>query len=230
MLEFHSLPKLTSSRLPQYHRNTVVRHGSSPSVDSEKDGQSFMSDTPGERAIAIPLEQIAAVYQPEEGRHVFMLEVSYLDKELGQGCSINLQLNDAASRDVWLRSLRKAANNARLRDMDPIPPRLSEYAARAVERAQDYDVSRYKIYKVVKRASPRTNNRSSNEDSFKVTPTVCFLVIGIHKVHLIVIPKNPLRQSSPALTDLNDAASFGVLTLTWVFVSDTDDSFSLAFR
>lgn len=116
-------------------------------------------------------------------------------------------------------------------DMDPITPKLSEYAARVVEREQDYDIANFRIYKVVKRGSAtRTINRSSADDFSKVAGTVCFLAIGLRSVHLIMLPKSPFRVSSPSLTELNDGGSFGIMSLTSIVVNDSDDKFSITFR
>ena len=209
---------------------SVVRHTSSPSTGSRHEGSSLVSDTSGgDKAAGIPLEQIIAVYISEETRQT-SIDVTYLDTDAGQGNTLVLSFTDSDEPEVWMRSLRFAANKVRGLDTDPIPPKLSEYAARIVEREQDYDVSNYRIYKVVKRSSVQAGIRSSADDFSKISPTVCFLVIGIRKLHLILLPKNPLRVSSPSLSELNEGGSFGILTVTGIQVSDTDDCFSLTFR
>ena len=184
----------------------------------------------GDGAAGIPLEQIVAVYQPDEGRTFFSLEISHLDPDAVQGSSTIMQFSDSEDRDLWSRSIRHFANKARLIDVDPISPKLSEYAARAVEREQDYDVTSYRIYKVVKRTSLRASSRSLAEDDAKSISAVYFLVIGQYKVHIIPLPKNAFRASSPSLAELSDEISFGLLTLTEVSISEMDDKFSLEFR
>ena len=210
---------------------SVVRHTSSPSTGSRQEASSGVSETSGEKAAGIPLEQIIAVHVPEEPRNLPALDVTYLDAEAGQGTTLVLTFTDLDDAEVWLRALRYAANKARVIDTDPIPPRLSEYAARVVEREQDYDISNYKIYKVVKcGSSGRVGSRSSSDDFSKVNPIVCFLVIGIRKIHLIPLPKNPLRVSSPTLAELNDGGSYGIVSMTRVSVNTDDDKFTLIFR
>lgn len=157
--------------------------------------------------------------------------MSFLDPDVGQGATLTLQLTDREDIEVWMKSIRMASDRARLLDMDPIPPKLSEYAARVVEREQDYDITNYRIYKVVKRGNAtRTVNRSSADDFSKAGATVCFLVVGLRSVHLIMLPKSPLRVSNTSLTDMNDGGSFGIMSLTSIIVSDIDDRFSITFR
>jgi len=196
-------------------------------IGSAQDSQ---SDHSGDTAAGIPLEQIVAAYQPDEIRHSISLDVSYIDNDTGQGSTIAMQFVDVEERDSWSGSIRNAANKARLLDADPIPMKQAEYAARVVEREQDYDVKNFTIYKIVMRSVARSNSRLSTDESSKAAAYVGFLVIGMHKLHLIPLPKNTGRFSSPSLTDLNEGGSFGVLSLTRIAVSPLDDSFSLTFR
>ncbi len=73
----------------------------------------------GDGAAGIPLEQIVAVYQPDEGRTFFSLEISHLDPDAGQGSSMIMQFSDSEDRDLWSRSIRHVANKARLIDVTP---------------------------------------------------------------------------------------------------------------
>ena len=130
-----------------------------------------------------------------------------------------------------MKSIRCAADRARLLNYDPIPPKLSEYAARVVEREKDYDISTYRIFKVVRRASSRSLSRSSVDDFNKASSSICFLAIGTHLVHLVTLPKHLPRVSTPSLSETqHDSDSYGILSLTAVLVSNSDDSFTLTFR
>jgi len=172
---------------------------------------------------------VVAVFSPEDGRLAYTLDVHFLDED--HSASLCLQLSDADTRESWLRMIRTAADRARLADVTPISPQLAEYAARVVEKEQDYDVSRFRIYKIVKRALPKVSSRSASEESSnKVLATVCFLVIGVHKVHIIHLPRGTLRQSSTSIGELSEGGSFGILNLAWLLVGGGDDTFTLAFR
>jgi hypothetical protein len=60
---------------------------------------------------------------------------------------------------------------------------------------------------------------------------VCFLAIGVHKVHLISLFKPPSQHaSSPSLGSYHTQASYGILTITELHVSEIDDTFELTFR
>lgn len=210
-------------------KNSMQRHTSSKSVDSAYETQSQASDSSGERDLGIPLNHIVAVHLPDESRPQSCLEVAHLESDSSQGSFFTVALPDVDSRDLWLQTIREAANQVRLVDPEPVTQSLAEYAARVVEREEDYLPSTFKIFKVVKRISSR-GGRMSADDSAKTAPYVCLLVIGVHKVHLIQLPKSALRSSTPTLVDLGEGYSHGILNLTLISVANRDDRFSLAFR
>jgi len=186
-------------------------------------------DGTAEKATAIPLERVVAVFSPEEGRLAYTLDVHFLDED--HSASLSLQVSDAETRETWLKLIRGAADRARLADVNPISPKLAEYAARIVEKEQDYEPKQFRIYKIVKRAFPKASNRSvSDEASNRGLATICCLVIGVHKVHIIHLPRSTLRQSSNNLPDIGEGSSFGILNLAWLLVSGGEDTFTLAFR
>lgn len=221
---FHSIPS-------SYTRAAISRHQSSPSIGSRHESQSSaLSDNSGEKIAGIPLEDIVAVYFPDESaRPLHSLELAYLDNEAGQGSVLNLQFAEQDELELWAKSIRRYARLASALNTDPISARLSEYAARWVEREHDYDISNYRIFKVVKRAHGKSISRASDDDFSKMVSSICFLVIGVRKVHLILLPKNT-RVSTPSLQELNDGGSFGIMAMTAIQVKTTDDGFSLTFR
>lgn len=210
-------------------RGSVSRHMSTHSRDSSHEAQSFGSDSSGEKDLGLPLAQIVAVQLPEESRSGNVLEIAYLEGDAAQGVFLTVALHNSDDRDYWLQTLRGAANTARLADAEPVPASFTEYAARVVEREEDYSPRAFKIYKMVKRASTRFG-RVSADDSIKIAPFVCLLVIGVHKIHMIQLPKSVQRGSTPSLSDLGEGYSHGILTLTLISVSGKDDSFFLTFR
>lgn len=144
---------------------------------------------------------------------------------------MTLQFGDPEDMYAWLSQIREAANRARLADANPLSAHNSHKAARVVEAERDYVPPHYAIYKVVLRPQGKTTTRSSSDDLAKVSASVCFLAVGVHKVHLIPLFKSPSpRSSSPSLMTHNAQSSHGILTLTEVSVSDVDDTFRLTFR
>lgn len=159
------------------------------------------------------------------------MELYYLDDETNNASSMTLQFEDPEEMHTWLTRLRDAANRARLADENPLSAYNSHLAARVVEAERDYVPPHYAIYKVVLRPQGKTTTRSSSDDLSKLAASVCFLAIGVHKVHLIPLFKPPSqRSSSPALAAHNTQSSHGILNMTEVFVSKIDDSFQLTFR
>lgn len=211
-------------------RSPVQRHGSMPSGGSYSDLQT-VSDSSGDKDGRVPLRQIVATQKLDDGKPYFALEVAYLDDDSGSASVMTLQFSNPEERDGWLVRIRSVANEVRLRDTTFISPHNLENAARIVERDNDYDPSNCAIYKVVQRQpAVKSGSRSSSDDLTKVASTVCFLAIGVHKVHLIQLMKPVARTSSPSLTPNLSQASYGILTLIGVKVGVEDDTFELVFR
>ena len=178
----------------------------------------------------ILLKQVVAVYRLDDGRPYFAIEVVYLDDDVNQASTMIIQLSDPDERDAWLASIREASNRIRLLNSNPISPYNSHLAARLVEREQDYDPSRYAIYKVVLRPYAKLHSRGSSDDLTKVGSTVCFLVVGIHKIHILPLFKSIYRGSSLTLGSHNTQCSYGLLSITCLQLNTIDDSIEIWFR
>jgi len=176
----------------------------------------------------VPLNQIVAVWRLEDGRPYFSIEIDHLDEEMSYAGAMTLQLNDPRDYELWMSSIRGAVIKARLADPQSFPQSLIEYSCRALEQDNDYDPHHFHMFKVVQRAG-KTGPRSSSEDLTKVTSSICILAIGIHKVHLLPLPKSSRNLSSASLSDFG-GLSHGLMTLTHMNVHDHDDAFSLTFR
>ncbi|KAF2676765.1 leucine rich repeat protein-like protein [Lentithecium fluviatile CBS 122367] len=213
-----------------YVRASSYRHSQQPSGSSHE-AQSITSDHSGDRDLGTPLRQIVAAYHLDDGRPHFAFEIFYLDDETNHASSMTLQFGDPDDMYTWLAQIREAANRVRLANPNPMSPYNSHRAARVVEAERDYVPPHYAIYKVVQRPIGKTGTRSSSDDLSKVLASVCFLAIGVHKVHLIPLFKSPSqRSSSPSLNNHNAQSSHGILTMTELRVSETDDTFELTFR
>ncbi|USW51354.1 Putative pleckstrin domain, leucine-rich repeat domain superfamily [Septoria linicola] len=211
-------------------RSPVQRHGSMPSAGSHSDLQT-LSDSSGDKDGRVLLRQIVATLKVDDGKPYFALEVAYLDEESGSASVMTLQFGNPEERDGWLVRIRSVANEIRQRETTFISPYNLENVARIVERDNDYDPENCAIYKVVQRQpAVKSGSRSSSDDLTKVASTVCFLAIGVHKVHLIPLVKPAARTSSPSLTPNHSQASYGILTLVGVKVSGEQDTFELVFR
>ncbi|KAL6703113.1 hypothetical protein ACN47E_010175 [Coniothyrium glycines] len=214
-----------------FPRTSTYRHSQSASTGSSHELQSLASESSGDRHHGIPLRHFVAIYHLDDGRPHFALELFYLDEDSNHASSMTLQFGDPEDMYIWLRKLREAANRARLLDANPLSAHNSHKAARVVEAERDYVPPHYAIYKVVLRPQGKTTTRSSSDDLAKAAASVCFLAIGVHKVHLIPLFKPPSqRSSSPSLVSQNTQSSHGILCLTEVSVSEVDDTFRLTFR
>jgi hypothetical protein len=223
---------LTGPSIPSpYTRTPSYRHSPNPSTGSAHELQSLASESSGDRDLGTPLRHIVAVYHLDDGRPHFAIELYWLDVESNHASCMTLQFGDPDDMHRWLVKLRTAANSARLADANPLSPYNSHLAARVVEAERDYVPLHYAIYKVVLRPQGKATSRSSSDDLAKVSASVCFLAIGVHKVHLIPLFKRPSqRTSSPSLNSQSAQSSHGILTLTELCVSEVDDTFLLTFR
>ncbi|KAK0784124.1 hypothetical protein LTR59_011521 [Friedmanniomyces endolithicus] len=211
-------------------RTPTIKHGSVPSAGSQNDLQA-LSESSGDKDGRVPLRQVVAVHRLDDGKPYFAIEVCYLDEESSQASNLTLQFGNPEERDVWLKNVHTTVRHPRLQRASGIATFNLENAARIVERENDYDPNNCSIYKVVQRQSAsRTAGRSSSDDLAKVASTVGFLVIGVHKVHIIQLAKPIARTSSPSLALNNSQASYGILTLNALKVSGGDDTFELTFR
>lgn len=233
LLRFKSQSRATEffPSIPPTHNRNSFRHTQSPSLGSSHDLQSLASDTSGDRHHGIPLRHIVAVYHLDDGRPFFALELYYLDEDTNHASSMTLQFGDPEDMTMWLKFVRETANRARLADENPLSAYNSHLAARVVEADRDYVPSSYAIYKVVLRPQGKAGARSSSDDLSKLAASVCFLAIGVHKVHLIPMFKGPSqRASSPSLVSQNTQSSHGILSMSEIAVSEVDDTFQLIFR
>jgi len=177
------------------------------------------------------LQQIVAVYLPEMDANSTTIQVDHVDEVAGPGSTI-FQLPTTESAHIWLENIRNAA--AAARDVSDIPPISNDtiaHIARRLEAEKDYAPDQFfRVYTVVQRGSNGKHHRSSSDELHKMYSTVCYLAIGVHKVHIVPIPKTPTNRSPASLLLTGPTTSFGTLTLTTMSMSAMDDSFTLGFR
>lgn len=202
-------------------RNTISSIGSY----SDMQMSAYMDITQG-----MPLDEIIAVYRIEDGRPCFTIEVSSLDSQGRRPSTLQLCFNIPKEAEVWSTVIIENTQIARSQKEMQYPQKTLEYLARVLDKERDYDPSHFRVFKVVQRVPVRPAGRVQNDELSKQGSSVCYLVIGLHKVHLIPISKSSGRSSSTSLSDLDKPMSFGITNLTSVVVRDRDDAFELYFR
>ena len=205
-----------------------LRHSRMSSMSSSSSLHELHTTSSAEGQYGVPLNHIIAVWRLEDGRPYFSIEINHLDEETNYAGAMTLQLSDPRDYELWMSSIRGAVIKARLADPQLFSQHLIEYSCRALEQDNDYDPHHFHMFKVVQRAG-KTGPRSSSEDLTKVTSSICILAIGIHRLHLLPLPKSSRNLSSTSLTDFG-GVSYGLMTLTHMNVHDHDDAFSLTFR
>ena len=211
-------------------RSPAGRHMQGASLGSTSDLQT-LSDASGDKDGRVPLRQVVAIHRLDDGKPYFAIEVCYLDEDSSQASAMVLQFGNPEERTVWLRTIRNAVSEARLHDEKYISHANIGLAARLIERANDYDPANCAVFKVVQRLTPgKSGKQASSDDIAKQNSSVCFLAIGVHKVHIIPNSKSLARSSSTSLSSMSAQGAFGILTLIGVRVSSSDDTFELTFR
>lgn len=218
---FPSIPHSYTVRAPASHRQSVA------SIASLQDMQLMMSS---EASAGIPLNSIIAVYMLEDGRVSPTVEVAYLDERTQKATLVQMQTPDLQELNLWMVGIRQAAQKARSNDPLPFDRGSVEYVIRMLERERDYDPVIFRMFRVIQIASSKSPTRSSSDDLTKLSPTGCYLAIGLHKVHLVPMQKVANRSPVVSLSDLETATSFGLMNLTGLSMEYGDDSLHLTFR
>ncbi|KAJ5180297.1 hypothetical protein N7492_003507 [Penicillium capsulatum] len=217
---FPSIPH-SFGRAPAAHRQSVA------SISSLQDMQMMVA---GEASAGISLNSIIAVYMLEDGRLSPTVEMAYLDERTHKAALIQMQTSDLQDLNLWMVGIRQAAQMARSNDPLPFDRSSVEYVTRMLEHERDYDPDAFQVFRVIQIASSKSPNRSSSDDLTKLSPTGCYLALGLHKVHLIPMQKAANRSSALSLSDLEAATSFGLMNLTGLSMEYGDDSLHLTFR
>jgi len=217
------------SIIPLNARNSNTRHASSQSVSSTHEIQTISSDSASEKDGKIPLNQIVAIYASDDIRSSYALEVCFSDEDTNHASTMTMQFTYVLERDSWMEVIRSAVQSLR----DHIAPKIKrsnlDNAVRYLERENDYDSSNFKIFKVIQKQQAKTHTKSSTDDLSKIGSTVSFLAIGIHKIHIIPLPRENGRTSAPMMT-LFSPRSYGILTLSALHLQQRDDTFEITFR
>ncbi|KAJ5248980.1 hypothetical protein N7468_000431 [Penicillium chermesinum] len=218
---FSSIPPSYNARPPATHRQSVA------SISSLQDMQSVVS---GEASAGIPLNSIIAVYMLEDPRLSPTVEVAYLDERTHKAALVQMQTPDLQELNLWMVGIRQAAQMARANDPLYFDRGTVDYVTRMLEYERDYDPETFRMFRVIQIASSKSPTRSSSEDLTKLSPTGCYLVIGLHKVHLIPMHKAANRSSVVSLSDAETATTLGLMNLTGLSMEYGDDSLHLTFR
>lgn len=212
--------------IPAGYSRGHAQRGSLTSIGSyETHSSGFSEITSG-----IALDTVVAVYQLDDGRPYFSIEISHLDEQSNRASCMQLALNDPRETDLWLDAIRTAAAQVAAMRTSGIRPSALEYVARMVDRDRDYDPDHFRVYKVSQRASHRSAGRSSSDDLGKLNSTVQYLAIGVNKVHLVPLPRASSRSSSSSLADLETSMSFGIVTLISLGLQAGEDVLQLTFK
>ncbi|TAQ90428.1 hypothetical protein B7494_g1234 [Chlorociboria aeruginascens] len=214
---------------PANGRGNTTRHPSTTSIGSLQDTQSNQSHTSAEGENRIPLGQVVTTYKVEDGKPFFTSEVVYLDEEYHGVGSLQLILHDPKDADLWLTSIKGAAEKARLIMAEPYPERVVRYLVQVVEGANDYDANHFQVFRVVRRAAVPKGGRSSSDDIQKLVSAVFYMVVGINMLHMIPLPDFN-EASTRLLNPKTTRNALGLVSLVSMNVQYSDDRFELGFR
>lgn len=212
--------------IPHGGKNSLPRNTMNPmGTYSDMQANAWQDITQG-----VPLDEVVSVHRVEDGRPYFTIEVCYLDEQGKRASTIQMILNSYMDADNWTAAIREHAALKRAQRPHIYNQRTLEYLARALDKQKDYDPLQFRVFKVTQRLPVRPAGRAQSDDLSKASSSVCYLVIGINKVHLIPIPRISGRSSSTSLAESDTPTSFGVTSLTSIKLHGADDAFELYFR
>ena len=178
----------------------------------------------------VRLDQIVATYKLDDGRPYFMIEIAYMEERSHQSSVMQMQLADLKDTDDWLLAVLSASVAARARLETRLMPHTIDHVSGFLERQLDYDSDRFTVFKVVQRATQHGMGRTPTDDLAKIQSILCFLAIGLNKVHIIPPLRQNSRSSSASLSDADLSLSFGLVTLTSISLKAGEDSLYLEFK
>lgn len=184
----------------------------------------------GDASTGIPLNSIVAVYMLDDGKPSSSVEVAYMDERTQKTTFIQMQTPDLQELNLWMVGIRSAAEMTRGTAPMPFDPRALDCVVRMLEHERDYDPENFRMFRVIQMASTKSPTRASSDELTKLSPTGCYLALGLHKLHLVALHKFSTRSSTTSLTDLDTATSFGLMNLTCLSMEWGDDSLHLTFR
>jgi hypothetical protein len=186
-----------------------------------------IGDSSEHTLITLMNQVISVSYVGPEHEAGSSVQVDYLDGLSGSPSSTTLMVPCRADAQIWVDRLRSVSAQARLLSPPPMyPDSTVEHIARRLEAEKDYSPMHFQIFRVVQRSS-KSGNRST-EDLQKIYSAMCYLAIGIHKLHLVPL-RLPTNKSAISLAP-TATSCFGILNLAGLWISSVDDSFSLTFR
>ncbi|KAI5804006.1 hypothetical protein DFH27DRAFT_610010 [Peziza echinospora] len=192
---------------------------------------SSTSDLTTTDRVVAQLDQIVSVYKPDVDNNPSTIQVDHMDDISGPGSTV-FQLQNVEEADVWIDAIRTAATISREVSEKPLlSTNIIAHIARRLEAERDYVPDQFfRVYTIVQRGTNgKSHHRSSSDDLSKMYSTICYLAIGLHKVHIVPIPKT-LNRSTTSLVLNGGTVSSGILNLSSISMSDKDDSFTLGFR
>ncbi|KAL3480652.1 hypothetical protein BJX99DRAFT_219997 [Aspergillus californicus] len=213
--------------IPPSMARTTANRQSIASISSLQDPQ--LSAT-GDASAGIPLNSIVAVYMLDDGKPSSSVEVAYMDERSQKTTFIQMQTPDLQELNLWMVGIRSAAEMIRGAAPLAFDPRALSGVVRMLEHERDYDPESFRMFRVIQMASSKSPARASSDELTKLSPSGCYLALGMHKLHLVALHKVTNRNSAVSLNDLDTTTSFGLMNLTCLSMEWGDDSLHLTFR
>ena len=212
-------PEIPASmgRSSSIHHLRMGSSSSGPEAQITSDAQAY-----------IPLQNMVAAYKLDDGRPYFTIEIASYDESSNHIVTLDMQLNDPRDAELWISIIRTAVTQAKLAAATTFGQQAVEYAARSVEAAGDYDPNHFSMFTVAQRTT-KVGPRSSTDDLGKLVSSICYLVVGLHKIHFIPLPRPSRSGSGTSIAEMA-GPSHGVVNITAINVQHRDDSFHISFR
>lgn len=209
--------------------NTTVK-GHAPRSSSIGSYQELQFATYSDITSAVPLDQIIAVCKFDDARPVLSIEVAHLDERTRKSSVLQFQVNDLRESELWTAAIRSASRANQVGSPQQLQAHTLESVAHVLDRDRDYDPEHFRVFKAVQRSPNKSVARASAEDLTRLNSVICYLAIGLYKVHVIPLNKSSSRSSSTSLSEMDSTNSYGIVTLTAIKVHSNEDNFQLLFK
>ncbi|KAL4967288.1 uncharacterized protein BDV14DRAFT_188393 [Aspergillus stella-maris] len=229
LVRFKSLNKALET-FPSIPPSLARSGGSRQSIASISSLQDPQLSATGDASSGISLNSIVAVYMLDDGKPSSSVELAYMDERTQKTTFIQMQASDPQELNLWMVGIRSAAEMTRSNAPMLFDPRALDCVVSKLEHERDYDPETFRMFRVIQMASTKSPTRASSDELTKLSPTGCYLALGLHKLHLVALHKVANRGSSVSLTDLDSSMSFGLMNLTSLSMEWGDDSLHLTFR
>lgn len=211
---------------------SFVSISSLPEHDSVS-GRDSPTDLSSGKFTAIGLQDIIATQHISDHRTKVGIEILRQSQSYRTTTSLSVFLDRIGGQPHWIESISAAARTLQTQKESGISFAVVQQireivGSDSIRALEDYTSRLFLVHR--RQVQSGDHSITGLDEISKDYHALVYLLIGNHKVHLITIPK--AQRSSRSFTENSKPviASYGIVSLSCVSITDKDDSFELVFR